>query len=96
MIYGLFSFDEGGNRLDMMTTNRSESLNNIFKEVRKLPVTSLVEIIFYKSVKYFVERRINIETTVQQRFLFSPKIQALLEEKRLRGNTHMVRAYQNE
>jgi hypothetical protein len=26
MIYGLFSFDEGGNRLDMMTTNRQSPL----------------------------------------------------------------------
>jgi hypothetical protein len=56
-----------------MTTNGPESLSNIFKETRELPVTSLVEIIFYKSVKYFAERRTNAETTVQQRFLFSPK-----------------------
>jgi hypothetical protein len=31
-----------------MTINGSESLNNIFKEVRELPITSLVEITFYK------------------------------------------------
>jgi hypothetical protein len=49
-----------------MTTNGSESLNNIFKEARELLVTSLVEIIFYKSVKYFVEIMTNAETTVQQ------------------------------
>jgi hypothetical protein len=49
----------------MMTTNGPESLSNIFKEARELPVTSLVEIIFYKSVKYFAERRTNAETTVQ-------------------------------
>jgi hypothetical protein len=45
----------------MMTTNRSESLNNIFKEAPELPVTLLVKIIFYKSVKYFAERRTNAE-----------------------------------
>jgi hypothetical protein len=50
------SFDEGGHRLSMMTTNGPESLNNVFKEARELPVTSLVEIIFCKSIKYFAER----------------------------------------
>jgi hypothetical protein len=49
-----------------MTTNGLESLNNIFKEAHELPVTSLVEKIIYKSVKYFAQRRINVETTVQQ------------------------------
>jgi hypothetical protein len=49
-----------------MTTNGPESLNNVFKEAHELPVTSLVEIIIYKSVKYFAQRRINAETTVQQ------------------------------
>jgi hypothetical protein len=90
------SFDEGGHRLGMMTTNGPESLNNVFKEAHELPVTSLVEIIIYKSVKYFAQRRINAETTVQQWFFFSPKIQALLEERRLRENIHTVRAYRND
>jgi hypothetical protein len=49
----------------MMIINGPESLNNIFKEARELSVTSLVEIIFYKSVKYFAERMTNVETTVQ-------------------------------
>jgi hypothetical protein len=80
----------------MMTTNGPDSLNNIFKEARELPVTSLVEIIFYKLVKKFAERRTKAKTAVQQRFFFSPKIQAILEERRLKENTHTVRAYQNE
>jgi hypothetical protein len=48
-----------------MTTNGPESLNNVFKEARELPVTSLVEVTFYKSVKYFAERRTKAEKTVQ-------------------------------
>jgi hypothetical protein len=89
----VLSFDEEGHRLGMMITNGPESLNNVFKEARELSVTSLVEITFYKSVKYFAERKTKAETTIQQRFLLSPKIQALLEERRLRENTHTVRAY---
>jgi hypothetical protein len=41
-------------------------------------------------------RETNAETAVQQRFILSPKIQAILEERRLRENTHTVRAYRNE
>jgi hypothetical protein len=67
------SFDEGGHRLGIMTINGLESLNNILKEALELPITSLVEIIFYKSIKYFAERRTKAKTVVQQRFLFSPK-----------------------
>jgi hypothetical protein len=80
----------------MMTTNGPEFFNNIFKEARELLVTLLVKITFYKLVNYFAKRRTNAETTVQQRFLFSPKIQALLEERRLRENIHTVRVYRNE
>jgi hypothetical protein len=36
------------------------------KEAHELHITLLVEIIFYKSVKYFAERRTNAETMVQQ------------------------------
>jgi hypothetical protein len=90
------SFDEGGHRLNIMTINGLESLNNVFKEARELPITSLVEITFYKSVKYFAERMTNAETMIQQGFFFSPKIQALLEERRLSENTHTVRVYRNE
>jgi hypothetical protein len=60
------SFNEGGHRLGMMTTNGPESLNNVFKEARELPITSLVKIIFYKSVKYYTERRTKAEIVVQQ------------------------------
>jgi hypothetical protein len=56
-----------------MITNGPESLNNVFKEARELPVTSLIKIIFYKSINFFAKRRTNTETVVQQGFLFSPK-----------------------
>jgi hypothetical protein len=44
-----------------MTTNGPECLNNIFKEARELSVISIVEITFYKLVKYFAQRITNAE-----------------------------------
>ena len=39
---------DGGHRWGIMTTNGSESLNNVFKVSRRLPVVALVEDTFYK------------------------------------------------
>jgi hypothetical protein len=47
-------------------------------------------------VKYFAERRAKAEKAIQERLRFSPKIQALLEKRRLRGNQHSVEAFRFE
>jgi hypothetical protein len=91
-----YAYDEGGCRWGMMTTNGPESLNNVFKEARELPVTSVVEITFYKSVKYFAERRAQASGIIGQNLVFAKKVEELLEKRRLKGNTHTVKAYRNE
>ena len=48
--------DGGLNRWGIMTTNGSESLNNVFRVARQLPVTAIVERIFYKVVDWYVKR----------------------------------------
>jgi len=39
-----------------MTTNRAESVNNIFKGIRSRPVAGIVEFSFEKLNEYFVDR----------------------------------------
>jgi len=39
------AYDEGGKRYDIMTTNNTESLNNIFRGIRSRPVAGIVEFI---------------------------------------------------
>ena len=48
---------DGGYRWGIMTTNGSESLNNVFKQSRRLPVAAIIEDTFYKCVSWFVDRR---------------------------------------
>jgi hypothetical protein len=79
-----------------MTTNGHECLNNIFKEARELPVISIVEITFYKSVKYFAERRTNVEQIMHDHLVFIKKVEISLEARRLTGNTHTVTPYRDE
>jgi hypothetical protein len=53
----VFASCDGGYRWGIMTTNGSESLNNVFKQSRRLPVAAIVEDTFYKMNEWFVQRR---------------------------------------
>ncbi|KAJ1693807.1 hypothetical protein LUZ63_010505 [Rhynchospora breviuscula] len=48
---------DGGYRWRIMTSNGSESLNSRYKAERRLPVVGLVEGTWYKTVKWFNERK---------------------------------------
>jgi hypothetical protein len=50
------SFDVGGLRYGVMTTNSSESLNKVFKGIRAVAVSGIVEYSFRKCNEYFVNR----------------------------------------
>jgi hypothetical protein len=50
------AYDEGGFRYGIMTTNSLESFNHVFKGVRLLPVSRIIEFSFHKCNKYFVKR----------------------------------------
>jgi len=50
------AYDEGGFRYGIMTTNSSKSFNRVFKDVRSLPVSGIVEFSCKKCNEYFVTR----------------------------------------
>jgi hypothetical protein len=43
-------YDEGGMRWGIMTTNYSESVNNIFKGIRSRPVSGIIEYSFENTI----------------------------------------------
>ena len=47
---------EGGHRYGAMTTNLCESFNDNLKSARNLPITTLVELTYYRCVAYFADR----------------------------------------
>ena len=51
-----FSYDRG-QRNGIKTTNMSKVFNNVLKGARSLPVTALVQLIFFRLNIYFVPRR---------------------------------------
>jgi hypothetical protein len=50
------AYDEGSFRYGIMTTNSLESFNRVFKGVRLLPMSRIVEFSFHKCNEYFVKR----------------------------------------
>jgi hypothetical protein len=49
--------DEGLNRWGIMTINGSESLNNVFRIARQLPICAIVENMWHKCVEWIYQRR---------------------------------------
>ena len=80
----------------MMTTNGPESLNNVFKEAQELPVTSIIEVTFYKCVRYFFERRKQAVENINSNRVYSTKATELIEKRRLKGNTHTVTGFHQD
>ena len=50
------TYDEGGKRYGIMTTNNAELLKNIFRGIRSRPVVGIVEFSFEKLNEYFIDR----------------------------------------
>jgi hypothetical protein len=50
------TFDEGGSRYGIMTTNISEVFNFILKGIHALPVCGIVDYTFHKCNEYFINR----------------------------------------
>ncbi len=50
------SFDIDGRRYSFMTSNMTESFNNVLRGIRKLPMTAIVVYAFSKCNTWFIDR----------------------------------------
>ena len=77
-------------RYKIMTTNISESFNNVLKGVRGLPLCAIIELTFYRMADYFRDRGVKAEecTTV-----FSKKVEEIISQKRGKAQAHRTRIY---
>ncbi|KAH9615268.1 hypothetical protein KSS87_003641, partial [Heliosperma pusillum] len=81
---------DGGHRYGILTTNLAEAFNNVLKGARFLPITALVQFIFFRVNAYFVERRDEARKRLLQGQHYSSKITHLLEENCKKGAYHKV------
>ncbi|GFZ15684.1 hypothetical protein Acr_25g0000930 [Actinidia rufa] len=81
---------DGGYRWGVTTTNDSECYNNVLRGARDLPITSCVEVTFYRLVATFNDKRRQIESALVKGLRYTSKVQAKLEEYQARSAGHHV------
>ncbi|CAM8986768.1 unnamed protein product [Rhodiola kirilowii] len=81
------AMDTDGMRWGSMTTNASESFNNVLKHGRDLPISALVMFTFKQLNKYFHSLRYRFDNTESA---FAPKVHERLEVLRERAQFHRV------
>ncbi|KAH9611124.1 hypothetical protein KSS87_011978 [Heliosperma pusillum] len=81
---------DGGHRYGILTTNLAEAFNNMLKGARFLPITALVQCIFFRVNAYFVERREEARKRLLQGQHYSSKITHLLEKNCKKEAYHKV------
>jgi hypothetical protein len=73
-----------------MTTNGSESLNNVFRVARQLQVTAVVEHTFYKIVDWYFKRGQVAQQWLQNGMRYSANILSVLEYRTRKAKEHRV------
>ena len=89
--------DTHGARYGVMTTNLAETYNFVLRGNRALPLTAIVEGIFYGTVKYFRERRqIAAEhMTNNPNTRYCERVMKYMDEKMKKARSHSVVAIGN-
>ncbi|RYR69396.1 hypothetical protein Ahy_A03g015945 [Arachis hypogaea] len=81
---------DGGYRWGHMTTNLVECINSILKGARNLLVTALVKAMFYRLNELFTRKRVEAETHINARHVFSELVTSKLHaNQRVSENIHV-------
>ena len=89
----LYQAMDGGHRWGIMTTNGSESLNNVFKLTRRLPITAIVQDTFYKMTSWFCERRKKAQVALKHSQMWSNTVSLLLQKRNNKSLNMIVIPY---
>ena len=68
-----------------MTTNMSEVFNNVLKGTRNLPITTLVQLTFFRLNSYFVARREQLANRLTSNEQYTPYVDSQIK-------AHVVKA----
>jgi hypothetical protein len=80
----------GLNRWGIMTSNGSESLNNVFRIARQLSVCAIVENTWHKYIEWFYKHREIAAAWECQGMVFSQKVTELIKHRDDKGRTYDV------
>jgi hypothetical protein len=82
--------DGGLNRWGIMTSNGSETLNNVFRIARQLLVCAIIENMWHKCVEWFYKCREITTAWEAQGLVFSQKVTKLIKHRGDKGRTYDV------
>ena len=80
-----------GARYGIMTSNMSEVYNGVLKGVRALPITTLIEETWNRTLSYFADRVTVAKAQVELNKPWSEKMQRHLDEKAKKSQSHGCR-----
>ncbi|XP_058003986.1 uncharacterized protein LOC131180652 [Hevea brasiliensis] len=80
---------DGWKRYGSMTTNTVEFVNGILKGIRALPITAMVEKIFFQCVDYFDTRCTTLREQLQMGFKFTPACRQILLDNLNEANSYL-------
>ncbi|XP_058774267.1 uncharacterized protein LOC131648534 [Vicia villosa] len=84
---------DNGVRWGHMTTNLVESMNGVFKGIRNLPITALVEATYSRMASLFSTRGKKWSDVRESSQLFSDSCMKFMQEQSAKANTHQVTAF---
>lgn len=86
------NFHDGGRRCGAMTTNMVEIFNNVSRYARVLPVTVVVQLIYFKLVEWFRKRRDIVRRMQSSNTPYGPNFRKVIQQ-RLAHISHLVVIY---
>ena len=89
------AYDEG-KRYGVMTTNLVESVNDMLKGFRALPITAMVNKIFYQLVNYFDTRRTTYRAQMMEGWIHTQFAGNLLQKNIEAANRHEVTRFDSD
>uniref|UniRef100_A0A2N9IWN4 Zinc finger PMZ-type domain-containing protein n=1 Tax=Fagus sylvatica TaxID=28930 RepID=A0A2N9IWN4_FAGSY len=87
---------DGGRRYGAMTTNLSECFNGVLKGASNLPITAMVEFIYFKLVHYFNDRRVKTQAQLTSGQAFSTHAMEIFQKWSEKASLHHVIEFNRE
>ncbi|CAK8561297.1 unnamed protein product [Lathyrus sativus] len=84
---------DGGSRWGHMTTNLVESLNDVFKGTRNLPITALVRVTYYRLGSLFAARGKKWSAVLELGQIFSESSMKYMKDETSKAASHRVRPF---
>lgn len=89
------AFDQG-RRYGHMTTNLAECINSVLKGTRNLPITSIVQSIYYRLAELFVKKGQQQHAMINAGREYSEVLTRTMDDNRRKANSHIVRSFTRE